>query len=168
MIHPHRPTSRLRALLLRILHQRSELTAQYHDPIPELTLRAVLYICYKVDCQVYRELGTSLTHTTYRALPEGPVPDGFYRVLTRLVRQHRIRLIPPVPRPPVTHRDLDRTILLPAHTLRRKPGANTALSSHYLAYVARHTTPSTDRVEQTPELPQICAIDQTVQLQSNT
>lgn len=168
MIHAHRPTSRLRALLLGILHQRSELTAQHHDPIPELTLRAMLYICYKVDCQVYRELGTSLTHTTYRALPEGPVPDGFYRVLTRLVRQHRIRLIPPVPRPPVTHRDLDRTILLPAHTLRRKPGANTALSSHYLACVARHTTPSMNQLRPIPDLPQILLVDPNDQLQPNT
>lgn len=110
---PIRSSTLLRALILLILsrYQRGALI----PPIPPqaLTLRTLLNLVYRCDFDGYAILGTPLTHSRYTAQPEGPVPDGWYRILRRLARQRRIRLDPcPDPLSHIGPATLDVTVSL--------------------------------------------------------
>ncbi len=91
---PIRSSTKLRALILLILtrHTRGQLLP---PATPDaLTLRTLLLLVSHCDFDCYAILGAPLTNARYSAQPEGRVPDGWYRILRRLVRQRRIRLHP--------------------------------------------------------------------------
>lgn len=108
-----RTPSRLTAMLLGILGTLERLQQDPHCRLHPVTLRSLLALCYLTDRDAYRQHLTSLSHATYRARAEGPVPDGFYRLITRLARRGRIRLTPPFQQRPLTDQDLDRIVALP-------------------------------------------------------
>lgn len=80
------PAQRLRQLILYIIRQ--------HQQRPErpLSIHHLLVLVATADFNAYRQLGGSISHATYRHQPEGRVPDGFYRILARLVKHRVIRI----------------------------------------------------------------------------
>lgn len=110
-----RPSARLRALILLLLSRRAAGLLQFKADDGRFTLRTLLALLYLCDTEIYRQSGSSLSHTSYRTMAEGPVPDGFYRILRRLLRERRIHLIPGLPAPQrVDVADLDSQIVLRA------------------------------------------------------
>lgn len=140
-----RISSRLTALLLYILRTCAKHQQASHCRFHPITLRSLLACCYLTDREAYRQRLAPITHATYRARPEGPVPDGFYRLVTRLARRGRIRLTPPFPHRSLTAQDLDCLIALPspvhgrprsAHLRKTRPLAapSNTYSNAYLNY----------------------------------
>jgi len=80
------PAQRLRQLMLYIIRQHH----QRHDR--PLSIHHLLLLVATADFNAYRQLGASISHATYRCQPEGRVPDGFYRILARLVKHRIIRI----------------------------------------------------------------------------
>lgn len=89
---PIHSSTLLRALILVILSRYQRGTLIPSITPQALTLRTLLSLVYRCDFDGYAILGTPLTHSRYTAQPEGPVPNGWYRILRRLVRQRRITL----------------------------------------------------------------------------
>lgn len=77
---------RLRQLMLYIIRQHQ---LRHEHP---LTIHHMLLLVATADFSAYRQLGASISHATYRRQPEGRVPDGFYRILARLLKHRVIRI----------------------------------------------------------------------------
>lgn len=112
-----RPSARLRALILLLLHRRAAGHLQLKNDDGRFTLQTLLALLYLCDTKTYQHSGYSLSHTSYRARAEGSVPDNFYRVMRRLLREKRLQILPGLPAPQrVTLAHLDYQITLRSPT----------------------------------------------------